>query len=155
MIKILRQFFRNSDATAAVEAAIFLPVYLVLTLGVTDVGTGMFVEMTVNAATQAGAAYAVIHYTLPGSPTPGVCASMTAACLSGIEHAMNDATGNPSFCTGTVCSASFTACADTNGGICFTVSANIPYLPILPAAAYSWAKLMTASSTTTVRVPTS
>lgn len=151
MIRILRRLVKNTDATAVVEAAIFLPVYLILTLGVTDVGTGMFVEMTVNAATQAGAAYAVIHY-----PNSGVCASasMTAACLSGMKSAMNDATGNPSFCTASVCSASFTACADPNGGICFTVSAKTPYSPILPAAAYSWAKLMTASSTTTVRVPT-
>lgn len=51
MIRILRRLVKNTDATAVVEAAIFLPVYLILTLGVTDVGTGMFVEMTVNAAT--------------------------------------------------------------------------------------------------------
>jgi hypothetical protein len=149
MIRTLCRLIRNSDATAVVEAAIFLPIYLILTLGVTDVGTGMFVEMTTNAATQAGAAYAVIHY-----PNSGVCASMTAACLSGIKSAMNDATGNPSFCTDSVCSASFTACADPNGGICFTVSANTPYSPILPAAAYSWANSLTSSSTTTIRVPT-
>jgi len=149
MIRAFRRLFRSSDATAAVETAVCLPIYLVLTLGVTDVGTGMFVGMTVNAATQAGAAYAVIHY-----PNSGACASMTAACLSGIQQAMNDATGNPSFCTGSVCTATFTACPDPNGGICFAVSANVPVSPILPSATYTWATALNYSFTTTVRVPT-
>ena len=149
MISTLCRLIRSSDAVAAVESAIFLPVYLVLTLGVTDVGTGMFVSMQTNAATQAGTAYAVIHY-----PNSGVCASMSATCLAGIKTAINDATGNSSFCSTATCTGSFTACADTNGGVCFTVSVSFPYTPILPSSFYSWAKAMTLSSTATVRVPT-
>jgi Flp pilus assembly protein TadG len=146
MISLLRRLFRSSDATAAVEAAIFAPIFLTLTLGVTDLGTGMYVRMTVNAATQSGAIYAVIKH---GS----TCASLTAACISGIQTAMNDAVGNSSFCNGSVCPQPvFQACADPNGGICFVVTANYPFTPILPDAAYSWASLMTVSSTTTVRV---
>ena len=145
MIKTLHRLFGCTSATAAVEAAIFSPLFLVLTLGVTDLGSGMFVRMTVNAAAQSGAAYAVIT-------SNSTCASLTAACLSGIEKAMNDATGNSSFCTGAVCSASFTSCADPDGGICFTVSANYPYTPILPSALYAWAQSSTLSSTVTVRV---
>ena len=147
MIRVLRRLFRNNDATAAVEAAIFSPIFLVLTIGVTDLGSGMFVRMMVNAATQSGAAYAVIN-----SGSSGVCASLTAACLSGIEKAMDDATGNSSFCAGSVCSTSFTSCADANGGICFVVSANYPYTPILPSALYTWAQATTYSSTLTVRI---
>ena len=118
MIKTLHRLFGCTSATAAVEAAIFSPLFLVLTLGVTDLGSGMFVRMTVNAAAQSGAAYAVIN-------SGSTCASLTAACLSGIEKAMNDATGNSSFCTGSVCSASFTTCADANGGICFIISTQL------------------------------
>jgi Flp pilus assembly protein TadG len=154
MIRTLRGlisgFAGNSDAAAAVEAAIFAPIFLILTLGVTDLGSGMFVEMQVNAATQAGAFYAVMHYS-------GSCASLSAACLSGIETAMNDAAGNPSFCTGTVCQASFTACSEANGGVCFTVSASYPFSPILPVTSglfsRSWTRTQTYSSTATVRVP--
>jgi Flp pilus assembly protein TadG len=145
---MIRRLFRCKRGTAAVEAAIFAPIYLAMTLGITDLGSGMFVGMQVNAAAQVGAAYAVIN-------SSGVCSSMTASCLSGIKQAMNDATGDPSFCTGSVCTASFTSCAEANGGICYTVSVHYPHNPILPDAAYTWAQpAQTYSSTATVRVPT-
>ena len=147
MITALRRLLRNTDAAAAVEAAVFSPFFVLLTLGVTDLGSGMLVRMTANAAAQSGAAYAVIH-----SGTSGVCANLSAACTSGIEQAMNNAVGNSSFCTGAVCSASFTTCADPNGGICYTVKANYPYTPILPDVVYSWAQGTTFTSTVTVRI---
>jgi Flp pilus assembly protein TadG len=145
MIQIFRRLYRNSDATAAVEAAIFAPIFLTLTLGITDLGAGMFVRMTVNAATQAGAAYAVKH-------------SCASTCLNGIKTAMNDATGNPAFCTGItgiVCTASMAPdpCPAVAGTVCvITVTANYPYSPILPDAVYSWATSTTVSFTTTIRI---
>src|SRR5215831_1812271 len=147
MIRSLRHFVQNCSGAAAVEAAIFLPIFLVMTLGITDLGAGMFVRMQVNAAAQAGAAYAVIHY---GSATnQGICYSgPSGACLSGILAAMNDATGNPSFCTTSVCpTPTFAVCADANGGVCYSVTANYPYTPILPDAVYAWALDQTYSST--------
>ena len=143
---MLRQLRGNSNGSVAVETAVFAPLFLVMTLGITDLGSGMFVQMQVNAATQAGAAYAVIN-------SGSACKSLSATCLSGIEAAMNDASGNSSFCTTTVCSANFTSCADTNGGICYTVSATYPFTPILPDAAYTWAgSRQNYSSTVTVRI---
>jgi hypothetical protein len=137
---LLRSFARNTVATVAVEAAIFLPIFLTFTFGVTDLGSGMFVRMTANAAAQAGAAYAVIN-------------SCASTCIAGIKTAMNDAAGNPSFCTGSVCSASMSPDPCTAGSVCvITVSANYPFSPILPNAVYSWAQAMTVSSTATIRV---
>jgi Flp pilus assembly protein TadG len=142
---LLRRLLKSTDATAAVEAAIFAPIFLVMMLGITDLGAGMFVRMQVNAAAQAGAAYAVIN-------SRSTCKTLSATCLSDIRTAMNDATGNPSYCTNTTCTALFTPCADANGGICFTITANYSYAPILPAAAYTWAvSPQTNSSTVTVR----
>jgi Flp pilus assembly protein TadG len=147
MVRILRRLFGCTTATAAVEAAIFAPIFLTLTLGVTDLGSGMFVRMTVNAAAQAGAAYAV---------TNSGCATLTSTCLSGIKTAMNDATGNSSFCTVSAqnpnpCTASITSCADGSPK-CIIVAANYSFTPILADAVYSWAKLVTVSSTVTIRV---
>ena len=144
MIRVLRRLFGCTTATAAVEAAIFAPIFLTLTLGVTDLGSGMFVRMTVNAAAQAGAAYAVIN-------SGSVCVSLTTACLNGIKTAMNDATGNSSFCTGSGCTALITSCADGSPR-CIIVSANYPFSPILPDAADAWATTQTFSSTATIRV---
>jgi Flp pilus assembly protein TadG len=147
MISHLGRFARNSVGTAAIETAIFAPIFLVLTLGITDLGAGMFVKMQVNAAAQAGAAYAVIN-----SSSAGCFPTVTGSCLTSIQTMMNNATGNSSFCTTAVCSASLTSCADVNGGICYTVSANYPYTPILPDAVYAWASNQTYSSAVTVRI---
>jgi hypothetical protein len=137
MIRTFRGLFNCTTATAAVEAAIFLPFFLTLTLGVTDLGSGMFVRMTANAAVQAGAAYAVIN-------------SCASSCVANIKAAMNDAAGNSSFCTVATCTASMTTpCV---APCVITISANYPYSPILPYAAYSWAQSMTVSSTATIRV---
>ena len=145
MAHTLRHLLRCTRGTAAVEAAVFSPLFLVLMLGVTDLGSGMYTMMTVNAAAQSGAAYAVIN-------SGSTCSSMGAGCLAGVEQAMNDATGNLSFCSVSTCTALYTACADPNSGVCFTVSAKYPYTPILPSAVYAWAQSTTYSSTVTVRI---
>jgi Flp pilus assembly protein TadG len=149
-MKSLRALFRNSDATAAVEAAIFAPIFLLFTFGITDLGSAMFVRMAVNAATQAGATYAVFQSesTCSASGTP----TLTAACSSGIEQAMNDATADSSFCTGTVCSASIGPCPDVSSNTCITISATFPYTPIMSRTIYSWAMDQNALSTTSVRI---
>lgn len=140
----LRLFSNRDDGTAAVEAAIFAPIFLLFTFGITDLGSGMYSRMSVNAAAQAGAAYAIIN---AGS----TCASLTSACLSGMKAAMSDATGNASFCAGSVCAASIQGCVDGSPK-CVVVSANYPFMPILPNAVYSWAKSTILSSTATVRI---
>src|SRR4029453_14283816 len=103
---MIRQLRRNSGGSVAVETAIFTPIFLVMMLGITDLGVGMFVRMQANAAAQAGATYAVLN-----SSTP-VCVTLTSTCLGGIEQAMNDASGNSSFCTSAICAASIGECAD-------------------------------------------
>ena len=134
--------------TAAVEAAIFMPMFLLFTLGITDLGAGMFVRTQINAATQSGAMFAIVNPTCSASVVAGV---IDAGCLAATKAVMNDATGNPSFCAGSVCSAAIAACADGSPK-CVTVSANYSYSPILPAAAYSWAQSMTISSTAIIRI---
>lgn len=139
---MIRRLLHCTRATAAVEAAIFSPLFLLLTLGVADIGSGMFKRMLVNAATQAGAIYAAAN---------SGCGSLTPACLAGIKAAMADASGDPSFCTGSVCSASIGACAD-GSPTCIIVVATWPYVPLLPDVIYSWAQSVTIVSTVTVRI---
>ena len=141
---MFRRFCRNSDGSVAVEAAIFTPIFLVFTLGITDLGARMFVEMTANAAAQAGAAYAVIS-------TNSACTTLTTACITGIKTAMNDAANDSSFCTSTTCLESIGACGDGSPK-CISVTADYPYTPILPDAVYAWEKKQTYSATVTVRI---
>jgi hypothetical protein len=147
MTRILRHLLKSTEATVAVEAAIFAPIFLVLALGITDLGSGMFVRMQVNAASQSGAAYAVIN-----SGSAACFPVVTAGCLTSIQAVMTEATGDSSFCAVATCTASLTSCADLNGGVCYTVSADYPYTPIFPDAVYTWAKTQNYSSTTIVRI---
>jgi Flp pilus assembly protein TadG len=142
---MIRQLRRNSDGSVAVETAIFTPIFLVMMLGITDLGAGMFVRMQANATAQAGATYAVLN-----SSTP-VCTTLTSTCLDGIQQAMNDASGNPSFCTSAVCTASIGECADGSPK-CIIVTADYPYTPILPNAVYSWGATQNYTSTITLRI---
>ena len=141
----MNRFLFCARGTAAVEAAIFAPIFLIFTLGITDLGTGMFVKMTANAAAQAGAAYAFFN-------TNSTCTTLTMTCQNGINTAMNDAANNSSFCTSSVCpTPSIGPCAD--GSLkCITVTVNYPYTPILPSAVYTWGKTRTYSSTITIRI---
>jgi hypothetical protein len=139
MFKNLRCFFHCTRATAAVEAAIFAPIFAAMMLGVTDLGAGMFVRMQVNAATQAGAAYAVIH-------------SCGTTCASSIAAAMNDAAGDPFFCSKATCTASIEECADGSPKCIIVTAADYPYTPILRDAVYSWASPQNYSSTITLRI---
>ena len=140
-----RQLDRNSDGSVAAETAVFAPVFLVMMLGVADLGGGMFARMQVNAAAQAGAAYAVVNSTTP------VCSTLTSTCLDGIQQAMNDASGNSSFCTTAVCTASIAECADGSPK-CIIVTANYPYTPLLPDAMYSWGSARGYLSAITLRI---
>jgi len=146
MIKNLRRLLHCRRATAAVEAAIFAPIFLMFTLGISDLGAGLFAFMQINAATQAGGIYAVAH-----SGSGSVCETLTPACLTGIKVAMNDAIGDPSFCTGSVCTASIQGCADGSPK-CIIVEATYPYSPILSDVVYTWTQSVTIHGTTTVRI---
>jgi Flp pilus assembly protein TadG len=55
------RFMRNNTGAALLEAAIALPFFLILTVGIVDLGRGVYCAMAVNAASQAGAAYAVVN----------------------------------------------------------------------------------------------
>jgi|SRR5437016_5748319 len=146
MIDNLRGLLHCRRATAAVEAAIFAPIFLLFTLGITDLGAGMFAFMQINAATQAGAIYAVGH-----SGSGSICETLTPACLTGIKAAMNDAIGDPSFCTGSVCTASMGACANGDPK-CIIVEAIYPYSAILPDVVYTWTRSVTIHGAATVRI---
>src|SRR5438874_11994189 len=97
MIKNLRRLLHCRRATAAVEAAIFTPIFLLFTLGITDLGTRMLAFMQINAATHAGAIYVIGHV-----GNGSLCETLTSACFAVIKAAMNDAIGGSSFCTGSV-----------------------------------------------------
>jgi hypothetical protein len=149
MFRIFLELGRCTRATAAVEAAIFAPIFATLTLGVSDLGSRMFVQMQVDAAAQAGAAYAVFNC------SPGSLASCLATNASNITAIMNNASGNPSFCSAASACVVSATCV-SGSGVCVTVTATYSYSPILSIAsgAYSndWTKSQSLSYRATIRM---
>jgi len=153
MMQMFKRLLRCTRATAAVETAIFAPIYLMLTLGVTDLGMGIFVRMSVNAATQSGAIYAAKGKACEVTTTSPPAWVNSSGCVAAIKAVMNDATGDSSFCAGSVCGTpSIGPCADVASTTCIIVSVSYRYVPLLPNATYSWAQSMTVISTSTVRI---
>jgi hypothetical protein len=152
MFNTIRRLIGCAVGSAAVETAIFVPFFLLFTVGITDLGSVMFAGMTVNAATQAGAAYAIVNSGCTPIPCTPVCATLTSACVSGIKTAMNNAAADSSWCTTTATCTPISGCPDGSPK-CITVSATLPYSPLLPDSAYAWVQLLsTLSSSITVRV---
>ena len=153
-MKTFYQLVRCQRATAAVEAAIFLPIFMLLTFGIVDLGQAMFMRQQVNAAAQAGATYAIVN-TADGLPCHTTTPGMPGGCLSGIQATMNAAVGS-SFCSVPgACPATFDVCpgtAATPPTQCITVTANYSLIPILPSVTYAWAQAMTISYTVTIRI---
>ena len=149
MIGALRDLVACTRAAAAVEAAFVAPLFLMLTVGITDLGSAMYEQMAVNAAAQAGAAYAVMH-DQPGD----TCETLTSTCLTNIEMAMNDASGGLSVSASPA--PTIAGCAD-GSPTCVIVTASYQctaanHCLILPDAAYSWAMSLNLSSTATIRI---
>jgi Flp pilus assembly pilin Flp len=171
LAETLRRLCRNSDGAAAVELAIVVPLFTIMTLGITDLGVGISTRMTINVATQSGVAYIIADYNKPAAqqlcavgPSP---AQPSLACYQAIFTQMNQAAGtqlcnnDPStLMTNNACAVSIGGqpvcqqAGDPNPPIiakCVTVAAAYAYNPILPDAAYSWAGLTTIVSKTTAR----
>ena len=118
-----RNFLSRDDGSAAVEMGLLFPFLMILTTGLVDVGVEMMTEMAVNNASQAGAAYCVLH---------------PSATCDGTSTAMNEASGL----------AIQAAPAPSLVGGVVTVTASFNYTPILKWKA-SPTKL---TSATTLRI---
>ena len=133
MFETLRRLLRCTRAVAAIEAGIIFPVLLTMTIGIVDLGMAMYEKMAVNAAAQAGAAYAVIHNSVSGS---------------GFTSAMQDAAGGLTISATPAPSISGTTIKVV------TVSATSTFPPFFPVSVKTpWVRsLLTFTSTVTIRV---
>src|SRR6266576_2572730 len=76
MIDNLRRLLHCRRASDAVEAAIFAPIFLLFTLGITDLGAVMFAFMQINAAMNDAIGD-------PAFCMGSVCTASTGACANG------------------------------------------------------------------------
>jgi Flp pilus assembly protein TadG len=60
-LKIVRRAFRDTSAVSAVEFALVAPLLIAIPIPVLDLGLGLYTQMQVKEAAQAGAQYALLH----------------------------------------------------------------------------------------------
>lgn len=121
----------DSRGVAAIEFAMIVPVLLFMMVGVTDLGMGLYADMQVQNAAQAGAQYAIAHgYTASSIST----AVTSATSFSGITVSAGPTKfcGCPSSTGVTTATCSSTCDNGTSAGTYVTVSASGTYTTLLP-----------------------
>ena len=131
---VRRLFGAQPSATAgvaSVELAVIAPLLTLAIIGTADLGFGIYRNMQVQAAAQAGAGYAVVK----GFTVSGVSNAVTSATpFGGVQAspAPQQFCGCPAASGITTISCS-TTCPDTSKpGTYVAVSARASYAPILP-----------------------
>jgi Flp pilus assembly protein TadG len=150
MIRKAHSEFRNERGSAAIEFALISPVFVILLIGVVELGFAGLGAMRVQDAAEAGALYAQVN----GWDAAGIAAAVTNATgATGIT-----ATPAPvNFCgcpgaDGITAADCAGECADGSApGKYVTVSASMPRLSIMPETISTLPPALTAHSTVRIQ----
>lgn len=144
-----RRFLGDRRGNAAIEFALLATPLTVLLVGTADYGLGIYRQMEVQNAAQAGAEYALKH----GFSTVNISTAVTLATPLAVSATPTPAEtcGCPS---GTTISAATCASTCANGqtaGYYVTVDAQATYTTILPYPGIPNSYTLTASSTVRIQ----
>ena len=97
-----RALWRHSGGTAAIEFAIIAPVFLIMMLGIVEIGRAMWIKNTLQFAVEETTRYAMVN------PSADTATLETYA-------------GNQVFGATVVTSGNFSASTETSGGVTYVV----------------------------------
>lgn len=148
--RFLSALRRRDDGVSAIEFAIIAPAIALLLLGVIDLANGLWQQMQVSSAAQAGAFYASVQG-VNGTPsgiksavtnataltvTPTLSSSSSPSCQSATPSSIPAAEwcGCPNTTSGVTSATCGSACSDgSTAGHYVTVCAQAPFSAIGPA----------------------
>lgn len=146
----IRRFIAGTEGAALVEFSLFAPILLPMVVCTMDLGLGIYRNMQVQHAAQAGAQYAIAH----GYDASSISSAVTNATnFAGISAspAPNQFCGCPSD-TGVTSVTCPATCADgAVAGIYVTVSAQATYTTIVPYPLISSGFALSAQSTVRIQ----
>lgn len=131
--------------TAAIEFALSAPVFVILLLGVVDVGLGAYRQMQVQDAAEAGALYAAINGWNPTGIETAVVNATGAAGMT--APAPTEFCGCPSTSGVTTVACNATCSGAETPGVYVQINAALPYTNILPYPGLPIPATLTAQST--------
>jgi Flp pilus assembly protein TadG len=144
-----RRLLRHCGGNAAMELALLASPLMLLAIGTGDYGLGIYRQMEVQNAAQAGAEYARKH----GFSTTGITNAVTAATPLTVSAspAPAQSCGCPSGTTISSATCGTTCASGALAGTYVTVAAQATYSTIVPYPGIANSYTLTASSTVRIQ----
>jgi Flp pilus assembly protein TadG len=132
---LLRRLAKNRGGLAAIEFALTISMFMMLVLGIAEIGRYLAAQQSLLSAVHVGGRYAVAHDSSSSSP----------ATQSSIQTVIRNAAG-------ALVASSITATAtfspNNNAGSTVTISATYPWAPLVPLLKLPSATIMVTSTMT-------
>jgi Flp pilus assembly protein TadG len=138
----LRHVVRSNGGIAAVEFAFIVPVFLIMLMGVIDIGQMLFTYYRLDQAVAAGSQYAALNGGNVNSTGGGALASSIATI---VEDANGSAWANDAIVVNNGPSVTVASGAATSGGT--ASNADSCYCPTGSGANWSWGSAMECGAT--------
>jgi Flp pilus assembly protein TadG len=119
LVRLLRQLNRNSDGAVAVEFGFMIVPFLMVTLGIIELGRYAMVDQALAETVHDGARYAVVHGSKSSSP------ASTSSLQSLVQN------GSSVLAPSSV-SVTVTFSPNNSPGSTVTIAATYPWSPIVP-----------------------
>jgi len=134
-VKLLCDLTRNRGGAAAVECGLVITMFLMVTLGVIEIGRYAMMQQALIESVHAGGRYAVVHGSKSTAPA-------TAASLESLVQ------NSSSALTPSQVSVTVTFSPNNSPGSTVSIVATYPWTPIVPLLKLSSATLKATSITT-------
>ena len=129
-LKRFKVVLRDTSAVSAVEFALLAPALIAIPIPVLDIGLGLYAQMQVKEAAQAGAEYALIHSSYDASQIQAAATSATPLSLGSVNSSQS--CGCPS--GNSIVLGSCGTCPNgANSGTYVSVSVSATYTPPIAA----------------------
>lgn len=133
----VRRACRANDGIAAIEFAIIVPVFLILLMGVVDLGQMLFTYYRLDQAVAAGSQYAALN---GGNVNSTGGASLASSIATVVENTNGSAWANDAIVVNNGPSVTVSNGAATSGGT--ASNADSCYCPTGSGATWSWGSAM-------------
>jgi Flp pilus assembly protein TadG len=131
LLKLIAGLLRATQGSVAIEFSIGVPVMVIILIPLVDLGMGIYQQMQVQDAAQAGAQYAMTHGWNSGAIQNTVMGTTALASMSASPPPVKTC-GCPDD-SSIAAAACGSTCADgRTAGTYVTVSAQATYAPLLP-----------------------
>jgi Flp pilus assembly protein TadG len=147
---LIKQLLRDRSGVAAIEFAFAAPILVTALVGIVDVGMGLYKQMQLVNAVEAGVQYAMTNG-WNSTQIQNVVVNATDLAAVNATPAPTKSCGCPSSAT-IVTATCGSACASGSlAGTYITVNAQFAYTPVIPFPGFGGATTLVAQSTVRIQ----